>query len=216
MKPKVYLETTIPSYLTARPSRDLVMAANQEITHEWWEQVGRVRFVYFATCCARGQGGDPEAAAKRLDVIQDLPLLEETAEVLTLAQAILAEVPLPDRAVVNALHIAVSAVHGMDYLVTWNCTHIANASLRLPIESVCREHGYEPPVICTPDELLQLEDQEMDSVVQEVREIREAYARQFGYDLQAIHRDLRKSRPAAEESYPCRRDVRAGRTANRA
>jgi hypothetical protein len=63
-------------------------------------------------------------------------------------------VPLPERAAVDALHIAVAAVHGMDYLLTWNCTHIANAALRDPIESVCRAHGYEPPAICTPEELL--------------------------------------------------------------
>ena len=79
-------------------------------------------------------------------------------EAVTLAQALLDEVPLPNQAAVDALHIAVSAVHGMDYLLTWNCTHIANASLRFPIESICREHGYEPPVICTPDELLQQEE----------------------------------------------------------
>ena len=104
------------------------------------------------------QGGNPEASAKRLEVINDLPLLEETTEAVDLAEAIQKGVPLPDHAVVDALHIAISSVHGMNYLLTWNCTHIANASLRFRIESVCREHGYDPPVICTPEELLQQED----------------------------------------------------------
>ena len=159
MKPKVYLETTIPSYLTAWRSRDLIRAARQEITREWWEQ-RRAEFELFVSqvVVRECQGGDPDAAAKRLDAIADLPLLEETAEAVALAEAILIQVPLPTQAVVDALHIAVSAVHGMNYLLTWNCTHIANASLRFRIESVCREHGFEPPVICTPDELLQQEE----------------------------------------------------------
>ncbi len=159
MKPKVYLETTIPSYLTAWRSRDLIRAARQEITREWWEQ-RRAEFELFVSqvVVRECQGGDPDAAAKRLDAIADLPLLEETAEAVALAEALLIQVPLPTQAVVDALHIAVSAVHGMNYLLTWNCTHIANASLRFRIESVCREHGFEPPVICTPDELLQQEE----------------------------------------------------------
>ena len=100
------------------------------------------------------QAGDPTAAAERLEVLQELPLLEQTDEATKLAQALLEQVPLPERAAVDALHIAVATVHGMDYLLTWNCTHIANAALRDPIESVCRASGYEPPVICTPEELL--------------------------------------------------------------
>jgi hypothetical protein len=81
-------------------------------------------------------------------------LLEQTEEATRLAQALVDRVPLPERAAVDALHVAIAAVHGVDYLLAWNCTHIANARLRDPIESVCRENGYEPPSICTPDELL--------------------------------------------------------------
>ena len=81
-------------------------------------------------------------------------MLEQTEEATRLAQALLEQVPLPNRAAVDALHIAVASVHGMDYLITWNCTHIANATLRGPIESVCRASGFEPPAICTPEELL--------------------------------------------------------------
>jgi hypothetical protein len=158
MKPRLYLETTIPSYLTAWPSRDLVRAAHQQTTREWWEQ-RRAEFDLFVSqiVVRECQGGDPIAAEKRLEIIRDLPLLEQTAESLSLAESLLREVPLPKQAAVDALHIAVSAVHGMDYLLTWNCTHIANASLRFRIDSVCLEGGYEPPIICTPDELLQQE-----------------------------------------------------------
>jgi hypothetical protein len=155
MKPRVYLETTIPSYLTAWPSRDLVRAAHQQITREWWDRRrGQFELFISQVVVRECQAGDPDAAAQRLDVLRDLPLLEQTEEATALAQALLEQVPLPDRAAVDALHIAVATVHGMDYLLTWNCTHIANAALRDPIESVCRASGYEPPAICTPEELL--------------------------------------------------------------
>jgi hypothetical protein len=155
MKPRLYLETTIPSYLTAWPSRDLIRAGHQQVTREWWEE-RRGEFELFVSqvVVRECQGGDPDAAAERLDVIRDLPLLEETADAVALAETLLREVPLPEQAAVDGLHIAVAATQGMNYLLTWNCTHIANASLRLRIESVCRSRGYEPPVICTPEELL--------------------------------------------------------------
>jgi hypothetical protein len=155
MKPRVYLETTIPSYLTAWPSRDLVRAAHQQITRDWWDRRRAEFELYISQVVLREcQAGDATAAAERLKILQDLPLLEQTEEATRLAQALVERVPLPERAAVDALHVAIAAVHGVDYLLTWNCTHIANATLRDPIESVCRENGYEPPAICTPDELL--------------------------------------------------------------
>ena len=155
MKPRVYLETTIPSYLTAWPSRDLVRAAHQQITRDWWDRRRAEFELYISQVVLREcQAGDATAAAERLKVLQDLPLLEQTQEATLLAQALVDRVPLPERAAVDALHVAIAAVHGVDYLLTWNCTHIANATLRDPIESVCRENSYEPPAICTPDELL--------------------------------------------------------------
>ena len=155
MKPRVYLETTIPSYLTAWPSRDLVRAAHQQITRDWWDRRRAEFELHISQVVLREcQAGDATAAAERLKILQDLPLLEQTEEATRLAQALVDRVPLPERAAVDALHVAIAVVHGVDYLLTWNCTHIANATLRDPIESVCRENGYEPPAICTPDELL--------------------------------------------------------------
>jgi hypothetical protein len=161
MKPRIYLETTIPSYLTAWPSRDLVRAAHQQITREWWQQ-RRGQFELFISqiVLRECQAGDPDAAAQRTEVLRDLPLLEQTEAATALAQALREQVPLPDRAAVDALHIAIAAVHGMDYLLTWNCTHIANAALRDRIESVCRAGAFEPPAICTPEELLSEEGAE--------------------------------------------------------
>src|SRR5207249_4233980 len=100
------------------------------------------------------RAGDPDAAALRLAALDGVPVLAQTPEVEALAAALLREVPPPARAGADALHIAVAAVHGAGYRVTWNCTHIANATLRPQIEAVCRRSGYEPPVICTPQELL--------------------------------------------------------------
>lgn len=99
------------------------------------------------------QAGDPQAAADRLAALRGLPLLEQKAEVAELAEALVRGVPLPEKAAADALHIATAAVHGMQYLLTWNCAHIANVALRPQIEAVCRAAGYEPPLICTPEEL---------------------------------------------------------------
>ncbi len=153
MKPRVYLETTLPSYLTAWPSRDLVRAAHQQITREWW--TGRDAFDLYTSrlVLLECQAGDPQAAAARVSSLDGIPLLEQTPEVATLAQSLISEVPLPERAAADAIHIALAAFHGLDYLLTWNCKHIANVTLRPQIEAVCRASGYEPPLICTPEEL---------------------------------------------------------------
>jgi hypothetical protein len=155
MKRRVYLETTVPSYLTAWPSRDLVRAAHQQITRDWWEKRASNFELFISQVVIKEcQAGDSKAAADRMIAVADLPLLEQSVDATVLAQALVEDVPLPERASVDALHIAIATVHGMDYLLTWNCTHIANAALRGQIESICRAHGYEPPAICTPEELL--------------------------------------------------------------
>jgi hypothetical protein len=153
MKPTVYVETTIPSYLTAWPSRDLVRAAHQQITREWWAR--REGFELYASrlVVQECQGGDSQAAADRLAALAGIPLLEQETAVAELAEALLRDVPLPAKAAADALHIATAAAHGMHYLLTWNCTHIANVALRPRIEAVCRAAGFEPPLICTPEEL---------------------------------------------------------------
>jgi predicted nucleic acid-binding protein len=155
MKPKVYLETTIPSYLAARPSRDLVVAAHQEVTREWWE-TRRAAFDVFVSefVLDEATSGDPEAARRRLELLAGIPLLDPTGEVDALANAILTRIGLPQKASRDSLHIAIATANGMDYLLTWNCSHIANAEFREPIGAVCRGYGFEPPIICTPDELL--------------------------------------------------------------
>jgi predicted nucleic acid-binding protein len=150
-----YIETSVIGYLTMRPSHDLVTAAAQAITRDWWE-TRRAAFDLVASEVVRQEiaAGDPSASKDRLEILAGLRLLDVTEEAGLLADRLLSEGPLPSRAQYDALHIAVSAIHGVDYLLTWNCKHIANAAMRPSIERLCRLAGYEPPIMCTPQELL--------------------------------------------------------------
>ena len=154
-KYKVYLETTIVSYLTGLPARDVVLTAHQQLTAEWWQR--RYRFDLFVSeaVLQEAAGGDASAAARRMAALQGISVLEMTAAVASLARALVAGHAVPATAGVDAVHIAVATVNGMDFLLTWNCTHIANAATRGNIERVCRAAGLVPPVICTPEELME-------------------------------------------------------------
>jgi len=151
----VYIETSVISYLTARPSRDVLAAAHQQITREWWDH-HRGRFEVFISplVLEECQRGDAEAAARRLAVLGDLSNLEIVEEALILAGALITEGALPAVAQDDAAHIALAAVHGMDYLLTWNCRHIDNAEAKPVVRSICVTRGYTCPEICTPEELM--------------------------------------------------------------
>ena len=153
VKPKVYVETSVVSYLTARPSRDLVLAAHQQVTRDWWASRGSFDLYTSQFALDEAAAGDHEAAAARLAALEEPSVLDVTEDVVLLAERLVAGGCLPMKARVDALHVAMAAVHGMEYLLTWNCTHIANAVLRGRIEGLCRAAGFEPPVICTPLEL---------------------------------------------------------------
>jgi predicted nucleic acid-binding protein len=155
MKSRVYLETTIPSYLTARPSRDIVRAAEQEVTRTWWNTRNAFELYVSELVIDEVAAGDPHAAAQRLEALAGVQLLEMTREAEGLGVQLVRQAALPQRAAIDALHIALAAVHGMNYLLTWNCKHIANATMRSKIEEVCRATGFESPIICTPMELLE-------------------------------------------------------------
>ena len=159
MKASVYLETTIIGYLAMRVSGVLRIAANQQTTRDWWEN-RRQQFDLFVSRFVVDEcsEGDAVAAQERLAYLEDIPLLQVPDDVNSLAESLIAGVPLPEKAGIDALHIAVAAVNGIQYLMTWNCKHIANPALRPRIELLCREQGYEPPVICTPQELLEIDD----------------------------------------------------------
>ena len=154
MKAKVYIETSVISYLTARPSNDIRAMANQNVTIEWWEMQRSNYDVFISEFVIAEAGlGHPDAISRRLEVIADIIELQATEEVRVLGQELIRRHALPDNAEIDAYHVAIATVNGMEYLLTWNCTHIANAHTRPKIEATCRALGYEPPIICTPQEL---------------------------------------------------------------
>jgi hypothetical protein len=156
MAERVYVETTVISYLTAWPSRDVVLGGHQAVTHDWWD----TRRASYELCISQlvlneASAGDAQAAQDRLAVLQPMTVLETTEAALGLAKELIQAGALPAKAVGDALHIAVAAVHRVPYLLTWNCRHLANATMRLMIESVCSANGFPAPIICTPEELLE-------------------------------------------------------------
>ena len=150
----IYIETTIPSFLTARPSGDLIVAGRQLLTWQWREQC-RSKYQLFASqyVLEEAAQGDTEAALKRTEVLKDIELLEVDPEVVRLALRIVNTGLIPPKASTDAGHIAVAARYGLDFLLTWNCAHIANAEISKRIRAVMAEEGYELPSICTTEEL---------------------------------------------------------------
>jgi hypothetical protein len=156
MPQRVYIETTIVSYLTAWPSRDVVVAGHQQVTREWWQK----RRESYGLCVSQlvlgeAAAGDPEAAEERLAILRSMKNLATTPAALALAKELLRAGALPAKAAEDALHIAVAATQGVAYLLTWNCRHMANARMRPLIEEVCKLNGFKAPIICTPEELLE-------------------------------------------------------------
>jgi predicted nucleic acid-binding protein len=157
VKAKVYIETTVISYLTARLNRDVVITGHRKITRAWW-QTCRERFELVASqlVVREASAGDSRVAQERLDSLATLTLLEVTEEAAGLAQELLTAGAVPENAAEDALHLAIAVTNGVEYLLTWNCKHLANAAMRTKIEEVCRSAGYEPVIICTPEELLEV------------------------------------------------------------
>lgn len=156
MSETVYIETSILGYLTARPSRDLVVAANIEVTREWWDKRRNDFQLYSSQAVVKETSqGDAQIASQRLEIIRAFELLDLNQSVLDLAEQFLERSSLPAKADVDAVHIAVATVHGMDYLLTWNCKHIANAQIQRRLAEISFDFGYELPILCTPYELLE-------------------------------------------------------------
>lgn len=155
----VYIETSIPSYLTARPSRDVRAAAWQELTVQWWEHARQHYDLYTSEIVVAEAGeGNPAAAERRIAALRAIPELPVDQEVESLAAKLVADGGFPPTAELDALHVALAAVHAVDFLLTWNCRHINNADTKPLIRSICALAGYTCPEICTPQELLPEED----------------------------------------------------------
>jgi hypothetical protein len=151
---KVYLETTIPSYLVGRPSRDLIVAAHQQITLDWWSQA-RAKFDLFISEAVLEEirGGDPSMAARRLKIVEGLPILSLRDNVRDLVRIYDGQLGLPPHARADVLHIAFAVSYELDYLLTWNCKHIANGRVIQRLGDLNLRLGRATPVIVTPEEL---------------------------------------------------------------
>ena len=155
----VYIETTIVGHIAGRVHPDPLVASRQQVTRDWWrDEAARYEVFISQVVLEECSEGDSSAAAERLEVVKDMDLLEASDDVDDLVDALISKKAVPASEPRDALHIAIAAVNGVKYLLTWNCTHIANATLRPRIEKVCRDAGFEPPIICTPEELVEVND----------------------------------------------------------
>jgi hypothetical protein len=155
MRSKVYIETTIPSYLGAKRSRDGLIAAHQQITRECWASRRSSFDLYVSEIVLREcRVGDPDLAASRMRIIASLPALELTEEVLKLADSMLSRGVMPPKAGNDALHLSVATLYGCEYLLTWNCRHLANAEIQRPARVAANKMGWDIPIVCTPEELM--------------------------------------------------------------
>ena len=151
---RIYVETSVVSYLTAWPSRDVIINGHQQLTQDWWKSgTSGHELCYSAVVWDEASDGDPVAAKQRLEQLENLIEVPVGREVVLLAERLIRVSALPQKAVADAMHVAVCAVNGIEILVTWNCKHIANVQTLDLIEQTCRDAGYKPPRICTPVEL---------------------------------------------------------------
>ena len=154
MKPRVYIETTVISYLTARPTRNALQEGRRQLTVEWWARRRTAFDVSISPLVyAEASRGDSKAAQARVEAIKGLPTLPLDDRARLLARALIAPGAIPAKATDDAAHIAICAVNSIPYLLTWNFKHIANAEIRLKLDYLCSANGYKLPIICTPEEL---------------------------------------------------------------
>jgi predicted nucleic acid-binding protein len=160
---RIYIESTIPSYVVARPARDLLQAARQQLTHDWWD-LKREQHELFTSQVVLDEiaFGEKQMAARRLETLQGVPLLQATDAAKEVARKILASGLLPGTAGRDATHIALASAYEMDMLLTWNCRHIANATIQHRLRKLVEAAGFTLPVICTPEELLENENEQSD------------------------------------------------------
>lgn len=154
MNETVYIETSILGYLTAQAGKDLIIAANIELTREWWNSRRHDFTLYLSQAVLKETAqGDAGIAAQRLAIARNFPLLDINQAVGDLAAQLLLHSNFPAKAEIDAIHIAAATVHGIDYLLTWNCKQIANAQIQGKLAEISLDFGYQLPLICTPYEL---------------------------------------------------------------
>ena len=154
MKRKIYVETSVISYLTARPCKTIIGAAHQQITLAWWDIRSDYDLYVSQPVWQECAAGDPVAAQKRLAALKGIPVLAVTQDMIQLTEALIEQAIIPAKAIEDALHIAISTLHHVDFLLTWNCRHIANPVIQEKIAVHLEQLGLFLPIICTPEELL--------------------------------------------------------------
>jgi len=160
LKRKVYIETSIISYLTARPSKTILGAAHQQLTQAWWEKRFEYELLVSQAVWQECAAGNPEAAQRRLAALADLGVLAVTEDMLDLAETLISQRLIPTKALEDALHISIATLHRVNFLLTWNCRHIANPIIQEGIAKYLEQRGLFLPIICTPEELLGDQDNE--------------------------------------------------------
>ena len=156
MKESIYFETTVVSYYTSKPSRDIIVLAHQEIIRQWWPKTIRRYNVFISgVVIEEASSGDPGAAKRRLEELKDFPPLELDDKVEEMAQVYMERLEIPEKSFRDATHLAVASVHNIDYLATWNCTHLANGKVIKKLMKINESFGI-PPIICTPEELMEV------------------------------------------------------------
>ena len=157
MKPRVYVETSVVSYLTGRLSQNVSVLANQFATRDWWrDAMARFELVVSPVVVAEAGVGDPQAARDRLSALASLVSIHPSDSSEVLGQQLIDAHALPANAALDATHIAIAVVNGVEYLATWNFRHIANPANASRIDQVCRDAGFRPPIICTPRQLMEI------------------------------------------------------------
>ena len=157
MKQSVYIESTVISYLIARPSRDLIVAGHQQLTREWWDFALPKLDPFISQFVINEISlGDPVASKSRIKIASDFPLLEMKPGIASLADQYFRAIRIPEKAKSDAFHLAIAAWHGLDYMVSWNCTHIASGRVRAIVEQINAKNNFATPTICTPEELMEV------------------------------------------------------------
>ena len=157
MKESIYLETSVVSYYTAKPVRDIIVLAHQEITREWWQRAIKRFDIYISEIVVEEASyGDSEAATRRLEILKGFPHLELNEKVEEVAGIYIKQLGIPEKSIRDTLHLAICSVHNIDYLITWNCTHIANAEIIKKLIKINDSYEIHTPIICTPEELMEV------------------------------------------------------------
>ena len=186
LKSKVYIETTVVSYLAARPSHDVTLASRQQATLQLWEEYSNnFEFVISNVVISEAREGNPVAAQRRLEVLANLPVLDMSSEAIMLVDKLIDAGAMPQHSRPDAQHIAIATVNSVEYLVSWNYKHIVNETKRNLINEVCHTAGFQPTILCTPIELIEeiqmkeKPDTRMDPVLEECYRMKEAFAARF-------------------------------------